>query len=530
MANFYNPKFENLEDLISFGENAIETATDAQIYETFIKKMKSIYGNDIDISSTVADGIWMAQLTNLFSKLFKVTQKLSQANNPNEASGKYLDICCSYNNIFRKEETYSTVYISVTYNGDSTGKAYIDGDRQYITLVDVVGNTWTWEEYKNENENFPTKFVYGQAQSLLFTCDTVGSIELKQNSVVNLLDYSNEKFKNFVVVEDAVVGTPEESDDALKNRRTLQQGNNSVSTLSGLDGALRDIYSIEDVLIYNNYKGSEETPQYGDGQQIDSHTVYVVLRYNTQTIPNKNEIANVIYNKLTPGIGTQLYEQFVASTDTSVVEGKTYYTRTGSDPNYIYTPVQNPTGNPSTSDYYESLSGEQQIKGENVYWKIAQPKCENLDLKLLVNKNFASSSDITSHVISDTNPYVQTITKNIIDYINGLSFRENLTVGGIINNINKFSTSDSDNNIIYIGVGGEFKENINTAANTKGNTKDYQNPNYDYFDYNTEVKKYYKGEVTAAYTVTYSFKEAETAPVGSNFDGYREITIEIRHS
>lgn len=40
---------------------------------------------------------------------------------------------------------------------------------------------------------------------------------------------------------------------------------------------------------------------------------------------------------------------YKASTDTSVVAGKTYYTKSGS----TYTPVKTPTGNPSTSSYYE---------------------------------------------------------------------------------------------------------------------------------------------------------------------------------
>ena len=44
---------------------------------------------------------------------------------------------------------------------------------------------------------------------------------------------------------------------------------------------------------------------------------------------------------------------YKASTDTAVQDGKTYYTRSGSAGNYVYTPVASPTGNPSTSSYYE---------------------------------------------------------------------------------------------------------------------------------------------------------------------------------
>ena len=47
---------------------------------------------------------------------------------------------------------------------------------------------------------------------------------------------------------------------------------------------------------------------------------------------------------------------YSASTDTSVVSGKTYYTRSGSGTSespYVYIKVTSPTGNPSTSGYYE---------------------------------------------------------------------------------------------------------------------------------------------------------------------------------
>lgn len=47
---------------------------------------------------------------------------------------------------------------------------------------------------------------------------------------------------------------------------------------------------------------------------------------------------------------------YSASQDTSVVAGKTYYTRSGSAGAYVYTVVAEPTGNPSTSSYYEVTS------------------------------------------------------------------------------------------------------------------------------------------------------------------------------
>lgn len=44
---------------------------------------------------------------------------------------------------------------------------------------------------------------------------------------------------------------------------------------------------------------------------------------------------------------------YKASTDTTVTGGKYYFTRSGTAPNYTYTVVTNPTGNPSAKGYYE---------------------------------------------------------------------------------------------------------------------------------------------------------------------------------
>lgn len=46
-------------------------------------------------------------------------------------------------------------------------------------------------------------------------------------------------------------------------------------------------------------------------------------------------------------------KEYFASEDTEVDETKTYYTRSGSAGSYVYTKVDTPTGNPSTSSYYE---------------------------------------------------------------------------------------------------------------------------------------------------------------------------------
>ena len=70
-----------------------------------------------------------------------------------------------------------------------------------------------------------------------------------------------------------------------------------------------------------------------------------------------------MYTAITLNDGKENYgyqkasDTYVASQDTSVISGKTYYTKSKE----TYTAVVSPTGNPSTSSYYELLEGGKEI-------------------------------------------------------------------------------------------------------------------------------------------------------------------------
>ena len=69
-------------------------------------------------------------------------------------------------------------------------------------------------------------------------------------------------------------------------------------------------------------------------------------------------------------------EHFDASADTEVKAGKVYYTRSGSAGHYTYTKVASPTGNPSTSSYYErTLEYPVYLLGRNAFtWQALNVK------------------------------------------------------------------------------------------------------------------------------------------------------------
>ena len=77
-----------------------------------------------------------------------------------------------------------------------------------------------------------------------------------------------------------------------------------------------------------------------------------LIQYTT-TSDGKIAFATYLGYQIITDDGMPVAQVYKASTDTSVVAGKTYYTRSGTSPDYVYTPVASPTGNPSTSSYYE---------------------------------------------------------------------------------------------------------------------------------------------------------------------------------
>lgn len=57
---------------------------------------------------------------------------------------------------------------------------------------------------------------------------------------------------------------------------------------------------------------------------------------------------------------------YATTNDTTVTEGKTYYTRTGTAGAYVYTPVAEPNENPKTAGYYEVTATTTYYKA----WKV----------------------------------------------------------------------------------------------------------------------------------------------------------------
>lgn len=87
---------------------------------------------------------------------------------------------------------------------------------------------------------------------------------------------------------------------------------------------------------------------------------------------------------LSPQVFSDEYEEYVLSTDTTVDETKTYYTRSGEEGEYVYTEVSEPTGNPQENEYYEIAHAPGTIPIDN-YVKN--------NWRQIIGRNFAVDTD-----------------------------------------------------------------------------------------------------------------------------------------
>ena len=130
-----------------------------------------------------------------------------------------------------------------------------------------------------------------------------------------------------------VATTTMDNDKVPKNQRFLY-------IKAGYKGLVDDLDTTKSREIFNRFDKIIEVPE---------PEFYTAIRLND--IEDEEDGLNGGYDKLEP--------TYKASEDTSVQSGKTYYTKSGE----TYTKVESPTGNPSTSSYYEKTQeGAKDVK------------------------------------------------------------------------------------------------------------------------------------------------------------------------
>lgn len=367
----------DIQHLVQITNVGLWTADFVDIKAAIIDWYKSIYGDDIDLSTGSADGVFVNDLALILNNILEAVSFVNRSLNVNEASGIYLDRLCRLSNVTRNQATHSTATIKVT-NLDSTD--YRISVNEELKFLDKASTVWTFT-----NNTSSTFVIPANGNAILnVVCDEVGQIKAPSGWIDRTLELTQ------LVVEqtkDAIVGQNIESDSSLRSRRLQSLGAYGVTVVESLVASLLEIAGIQDVLVYNNNTSAAQVT--ADGTTVDAHNVYVIVRYvdGIDLASLDDTIGNMIYNKLTPGIAT---------TKCNVVGTSNYaYGRT-----YEFIP--------------EQLGTSIKLFHQDVYWKESRALNPEISVTLNIERYF-------------TQDEIDTIGVVLIEYLNELPISSNLS-------------------------------------------------------------------------------------------------------
>ena len=276
-------------ELISFNSNGdVYVANFIEIREAIIKRFKEIYGDDIDVSTGTADGVYVQTLSLMINNILQSFKQYFSQLNIKTASGKFLDALCALSNVTRKQETYSTTVLKLTSQQSGQDITFTE-----LQFVDGTGQTWT---YKGDKI---TIAPYDNV-SITVTCDKAGPVGIEAGSIKKLVN--QDLLLTIEQPNAADVGSYAETDSELRTRQSSVLSSTGNTVLETIAAALYQINGIKDVKIYNNATASEHS--LSDKVTINPHDIYVVIRQQANVHIDNQTIADAIYKHLTPGIKT----------------------------------------------------------------------------------------------------------------------------------------------------------------------------------------------------------------------------------
>lgn len=418
----------DISEFIKITSAGVQIANFPQIRAALIERYKSVYGEDIDLSTASADGVFVNDLALIINNICMSIQTFYGNMDVDNASGVYLDNLCKLSNVTRKPATYSNASLTLTNENDFEVNV-----TNGMIFVDKSGTEWIY------NGSTITLAKNATETSIIIVeCSIPGPVKAEAGWIDQTLEVTN---ITVTQAKDANIGSDEESDDELRNRRNQSTGAQGTTVIDSMIGSLLQISGINDVLIYNN--STSEVQNADDATSIPAHSIYVILRTQAGISISNETIGTLIYEKLTPGIST---------TQTS---------KTDASQSYTYIP--------------EVFGSKVTDFNQNVYWKQAIPTHDNITIK------------ITPYAYFSKNEF-PTIFERLCKYLNSLPLSTNVTEQNLI-----IQTVYADPQFKSKATYAVGTVTIPASASTNADT---------YFDYKTEKCSYTQDTSTGDYTIT----------------------------
>lgn len=262
----------------------LHTQTVGELVAALEAAFKQIYGPSINLNVNSPD----SQMINLFAQavgdtLDCVTQVYNSMN-PDAAMGVVLDQRCAINGVTRRGASFTRTNVEITVDRPLTLQGLNDAPDAPFTVQDLTANKFGLEV----TTSFPSAGTYTRE----FISLVPGAIETMPNTitVVTTITLGVTAVNN---PDNAITtGTNQETDPALRFRRTASVALPSQGYLEGLTGALLTLDNVTDVKVYEN--DTSVIDEYG----IPPHSIFAVVDGGSNA-----EIADVIYNKRNAGCG-----------------------------------------------------------------------------------------------------------------------------------------------------------------------------------------------------------------------------------
>ena len=479
-------KAYDMSNLIVFNQNGLEVASFVDIKKVLIQRARALYGSDIDISDASVDGQWINEQALLINNILQVLNSMYASLEPSVAKGTALDILASFSNISRKSATASVCNVDITNTSTTDKKLSISKDTKF---VDKNGLTWSIDQTRisyslNANNAYDIDFKPNEAVIIPLVCDDLGPTSIYANTISGFMEINND-FADLEVTQPDVgtKGTYNESDESLRARRSNSAANESTTVLEGIQGALISNSAIVDAKAINHTEAT------ADGL-IAAHTVEVIVRRRYQNADSDQAtldgldkiIADIVHNKLTPGIPTS-YNSTNAANALVVHSNQIKYCKFAeigiSDKTYVQT----------------------------IYWANCKPISSTIAVTLHKYDHFSAASACES------------IINRICSYCNALQIMEDMTESRLLQNIIYADAGFQGKSTYYatsqdITIGGESITN-NFSSTSTGSAK-HMKSCYAYDDAGTAYQlandasgneRYGNAETEASCTIIITIKD-----------------------
>ena len=235
-----------------------------------------IFGSDVYLEADSQDGQLLAIFAQAIYDCNQATIAVYNSFSPATSYGEGLSSMVRINNITRKVPTHSQVNVLVV---GAVGTTITNG-----VAGDVNGNRWL----------LPSSVVIPLAGQITVTAtaEQAGAVTAAANTVIRMLT-PTAGWQSVTNAASAIVGQPVESDGELRLRQATATSLGASTPLAALAAALHAIPGVTYGAVYENDTAVTDT------NGVPPFSIAVIVSGG-----DINTIANTIYNKKSPGVGT----------------------------------------------------------------------------------------------------------------------------------------------------------------------------------------------------------------------------------